>query len=626
MSEPLVSVLMPLYNSQAYVAEAIESVCRENYANIELLICDDASTDDSLAIARDCAAREPRIRLFTREQNSGSVSIVYRSLAEAVRGKYLIASDSDDVAMPRRLETLVSLAERHPETSLVYGTVYVVSQDLATRLGVYATPFCPFRLFRNNFIPDGGALIRKAAYDAVGGYDPKVKWAEDYELRLRLATFGPMIHTDKLVYLYRHHSESWTARNLDIAEEESFKQNLLRREKATVERIRTGRITCYRDAVIAAYYLAATDPTSPRSERHAFPHLAARLIHRSVGSVMYLLRIVAPKSVERLGRSVMYVASRIVKRFTRRAVQAWKRTPLFHPRITGSALTAALAEAGLRAGDQAMVHCSMSTIGWIIGGAPTVVDALTATVGEGGRLIMPTFTYQCDLGTSEPTAPPPAWQRYRPNLPCSREMGAVAEAFRCGAGTFRIHHPGLSLALWGNDAEGFAARHRLFDSFSPSSPLGELYPDAKIVMIGTTFETVTFLHLAEYLAEVPYQDYSHYFGMSDENNPVIRLRTTGASAAFTKFTGLLNSGLLHARTVTLGNSHVTVIQARELVDFAAKMLRYLPDFVLGETTTSCRERRQLLNAHAAAAALPFGSMRSGPTDAANWRANAVSQR
>src|SRR6187551_3225701 len=107
MSEPLVSILMPLYNSQAYVAEAIESVCKENYANIELLICDDASTDDSLAIARDCAAREPRIRLFTREQNSGSVSIVYRSLAEAVRGKYLIASDSDDVAMPRRLETLV---------------------------------------------------------------------------------------------------------------------------------------------------------------------------------------------------------------------------------------------------------------------------------------------------------------------------------------------------------------------------------------------------------------------------------------------------------------------------------------------------------------------------------------
>jgi aminoglycoside 3-N-acetyltransferase len=152
------------------------------------------------------------------------------------------------------------------------------------------------------------------------------------------------------------------------------------------------------------------------------------------------------------------------------------------------------------------------------------------------------------------------------------------------------------LAVWGHDAEGFAARHRLFDSFSPSSPLGEIYHDGKIVMIGTDFETVTLLHLAEYLAAVPYESYSHYYGTSDEDKPVVRLRTTGASAAFTKFTGLLNTGVLQARTVPIGNSHVTVIHARELVDFAAQILRHLPDFVLGTETTSCRERRQLLAA------------------------------
>ena len=112
-------------------------------------------------------------------------------------------------------------------------------------------------------------------------------------------------------------------------------------------------------------------------------------------------------------------------------------------------------------------------------------------------------------------------------------------------------------------------------------------------MIGTNFETITLLHLDEYLAAVPSKIYSHYFGTSDENKSVVKLRTTGTSAAFTKFTGLLNSGMLQARTVALGNSHVTVIRARELVDFAAQMLRYLPDFVLGTETTSCRERRQL---------------------------------
>ena len=103
--------------------------------------------------------------------------------------------------------------------------------------------------------------------------------------------------------------------------------------------------------------------------------------------------------------------------------------------ITRSTLAVALAEAGLGTGDQAMVHCSMSSLGWVAGGAPVLVDALIAAVGEHGRLIMPTFTYQCDLGIIEPSAPPPPQQRYRPDLPCSREMGAVAEAFRCRPGT-----------------------------------------------------------------------------------------------------------------------------------------------------------------------------------------------
>ena len=100
-----------------------------------------------------------------------------------------------------------------------------------------------------------------------------------------------------------------------------------------------------------------------------------------------------------------------------------------------------------------MVHCSMSSLGWVAGGAPTVVDALTAAVGENGRLIMTTFTYQCDLGTSEPTVPPLSPSAIGQTCRCSREMGAVAEAFRRRAGTCRIHHPGLSLAVWGSEAE-----------------------------------------------------------------------------------------------------------------------------------------------------------------------------
>ena len=82
--------------------------------------------------------------------------------------------------------------------------------------------------------------------------------------------------------------------------------------------------------------------------------------------------------------------------------------------------------------------------------------------------------------------------------------------------------------------------------------------------------------------------------MASEQKPLVRLRTTGASAAFTKFTGLLTSGMLCSHTVAIGDSHITVIRAKELVDFATEMLRYLPDFVLGTESESCRDRRRLI--------------------------------
>lgn len=569
---------MPLFNGEEFVAEAIESILAESYQNFELLICDDASTDQSLSIAQKYAARDPRIRLSIRERNSGSISLVTRGLIAHSRGTYLIVSDSDDVAMPGRLETLVTLAENNPQSSVVYGTVHSVSEDLKTLLKVYDTPFCPFRLFRNNFIPDGGSLIRKTAYDAVNGYDQEVVWAEDYELRLRLATVGPMIHRDELTYLYRQHGSSWTAEHLNRNEEKTFKEKILQREKSVVERISHGQINSYRDAVIASYYLASVAPSFPCPSDHGFPRLLSRCINRTDRLKSPLVRRITRKTIKPL---------------LGLAATAWKRNRLVRPTITGAMIGSALQAAGLETGDQTMVHCAMSSLGWVSGGAPTVLEALTTAVGDQGRIVMPTFTYQCDLGSTEPSTPPPASRRYHEDQPCSPEMGIVAETFRRRPDTHRINHPGLSLTVWGKDARNFAAQHHNFDSFSPSSPMGNFYQQGKIVMIGTDFETITSLHLAEYLAAVPYQDYHHFYGVADDQNPVTRLRTTGASAAFTKFTGLLSSGHLRTRTIPLGNSHITVIQAPELVNFAAKVLRYLPDFVLGTESTSCRERRLL---------------------------------
>ncbi len=581
---PLVSVLMPLFNTEAYVREAIEAVLNESYRNLELLIADDASTDGSLAIAREIAARDSRVRVFARPTNSGAVAIVYRELAEAARGQYLIASDSDDVALPHRLATLVAVAAAHPEASLVYGTVHAVSPDLRRCHRVYDQPFCPYRLFLANFIPDGGALIRKSAYDAVGGYDPAILWAEDYHLRLRLALVGPMVHTRSLVYLYRWHRRNWTSRHYDSRKEDAFKQDLLESEAPTLVRVRSGEIRSYRDAVVAAYGLAHTPTLFPVTNFPRMLRLGLRIEKRLERSGGHVLRV--------LGR-------RLVKPTNRQLLRGWRRLRRDRPQLSPDDFRAALHEAGVRQGDTIFVHSSLAAAGRMMGGAQALVEVLQSAVGVEGRILMPTFTYACDLGSREPTRLPKRAQQFTPDMPASSEMGVVAEVFRRKPGTMRIYHPLLSLAVWGRDAAAFADEQANFDGFSAQSPLGAVYRDAKIVMLGTRLDTVTMLHLAEHLAEVPYRDYARYAGDAAASPPVRRVRVPGQSAAFEKLAGALAWPAVPSCVLKLGESHVTVIPARELVDFAVSLLRYLPDFLLGYESESCRERLRFFNTCAA---------------------------
>ncbi|HVU25243.1 MAG TPA: AAC(3) family N-acetyltransferase [Opitutus sp.] len=576
MPDPLVSVLMPLYNMAAFAHEAIESVRSETYGNFELLICNDGSTDGSPAIAERHAREDPRIRLFHRDTNSGNLAVVSRFLADQARGEFFIVSDSDDVALPARLRTLVDRAQRRPDASVVYGIVHAVSPDLKTVRHVFAEPFCPYRLFVQNFVPDGGSLIRRSAYDAAGGFDPAQIWAEDYHLRLRLALAGPMVHVGELVYLYRWHRRSWTARHSSDEREVRFKRDILERDSAALARVRRGEITSYRDAVVAAYWLAHRRTSLPRPPRRTFSRWIDLLFQRAAIDRSRRLRL----AVRRATQQVRAAPGRL------RA-----RVGLGPPPLPASAITAALQSAGLAAGDTAMVHCSLSALGWVRGGAATVIDCLQAAVGAEGRLLMPTFTYGCDLGVNRPSSPPAPAQCFHEGTPSSPEMGLVAETFRQRPGVHRIIHPGLSLAVWGADAAGFARAHRMFDSFALNSPMHPIYEQGKVVMIGTDLTTVTALHLAEYLAAVPYAGYRHFFGMEGADDNIVHLRTTGASGAFAKLDGLLELDCLAAKSAPLGASRVVVLPACPLIDYAAQLLRHLPDFLLGTESASCRDRR-----------------------------------
>lgn len=175
--------------------------------------------------------------------------------------------------------------------------------------------------------------------------------------------------------------------------------------------------------------------------------------------------------------------------------------------LTVEALAAQFAACGLAAGQTVLVHSAMSRLGWVVGGAVAVVQALMAVVGDDGTLMMPTHTANNTdpAHWSNPPVPESWWGIIREHMPAfdpavtpSYFMGAIPETFRSFPGVLRSNHPIASFAAWGKHAAALTADHPLLPLFGEDSPIGRLYPlDGWILLLGVTHENNTSLHLAE---------------------------------------------------------------------------------------------------------------------------------
>ena len=107
INKPLVSVVMATYNGERFIAEQLESILTQTYSNLEIIIVDDRSTDQSYTILESYAAKDTRIRLFRNEQNLGYVKNFEKGLSLA-GGVYIAPSDQDDIWLPHKITTLVN--------------------------------------------------------------------------------------------------------------------------------------------------------------------------------------------------------------------------------------------------------------------------------------------------------------------------------------------------------------------------------------------------------------------------------------------------------------------------------------------------------------------------------------
>ena len=189
---PAVTVLMPVYNAERFVAQTLDSVLAQTFGDFEFVIINDGSTDRSPEILRDYARRDDRIRLVSRP-NTGYVVALNEGLGLA-RGRFVARIDADDLADPRRLELQVARMDAEPDLVALGSNAWAIDED-GRMLGDYDVPLAheqieAAHLKGSSSIHHPAVMLRPEAVKGVGGYRREFMPCEDFDLWLRLGEVG----------------------------------------------------------------------------------------------------------------------------------------------------------------------------------------------------------------------------------------------------------------------------------------------------------------------------------------------------------------------------------------------------------------------------------------------------
>ncbi len=204
MTDPLVSVVLPVYNCEQYLGEAIESILNQTFASFEFIIIDDGSKDRSAEVMKEF--QDERIRIV-HQPNQGLAATLNRGISQA-RGQYIARQDQDDLSYPERLARQVAHMEAHPDCVLLGTWAQILEVDRAVdrfhRHPVDEAELRYLMLFNNPFV-HSSVMLRKQAVQQVGGYttDPERQPPEDFELWSRLSRVGQVANIGEVLLAYR---------------------------------------------------------------------------------------------------------------------------------------------------------------------------------------------------------------------------------------------------------------------------------------------------------------------------------------------------------------------------------------------------------------------------------------
>ena len=215
---PTLSVTLTNYNYGRFVADAIESVLAQNFTDFELIVIDNASTDDSLEVIGRYL-EDPRIRLVAHEVNQGMFASLRQSV-ELCRGRYRVHVDADDwVLEPDAFETQVGFLERHPSVAFVYGSMTMMTTDGHEMLAVRphdGDRVLPAERALESILSftlnHSGLMFRLDAYRAGAGYGDGVAHVADMLLAARLCEHGDVAYLDRKLYVFGQHADNLHSR------------------------------------------------------------------------------------------------------------------------------------------------------------------------------------------------------------------------------------------------------------------------------------------------------------------------------------------------------------------------------------------------------------------------------
>lgn len=208
---PLISVLVPVYNCEVYLEQALESILAQSFRDFEVICVDDGSKDKSLEILRAFEDRDSRVRVLSRA-NTGIVGALNDAFALA-QGSLIARMDGDDIALPDRFAKQVSYLAEHPDC-IALGTRVRLIDPEGDALRLWSTETEHEAIDREHMSGRGGAIthpsvmIRREALETLGGYRNECNLAEDLDLFLRLAELGRIENLPDVLLEWRMHLSS----------------------------------------------------------------------------------------------------------------------------------------------------------------------------------------------------------------------------------------------------------------------------------------------------------------------------------------------------------------------------------------------------------------------------------